>query len=140
MLYNQTNYRNINNTSPISIENEIDLFNKIKEIMSSYLSRYSTTIDDDINYLETNKDNIDFNSYNCYMIRIDEKKILNYYLNMANNILHLINSDKNDINSIYNYLFNSFRNRIIVNDKIFADKLFEYKKYLSHLFPLLLIK
>ena len=140
MLYNQTNFRNINNTSPISIENEIDLFNKIKEIMSSYLSRYSTTVDDDINYLETNKDNIDFNSYNCYIIRIDEKKILNYYLNMANNILHLINSDKNDINSIYNYLINSLRNRIIVNDKIFEDKLFEYKKYLSHLFPLLLIK
>ena len=140
MLYNQTNFRSINNTKPISIENEIDLFNKIKEIMSNYLSRYSTNFDDDINYLEKNKDNIDFNSYNCYIIRIDEKKILNYYLNMANNILQLINSDKHDINSIYNYLFSSFRNRTIVKDKVFADKLLEYKQYLYHLFPLLLNK
>ena len=58
--------------------------------MNGYLSKYPTTLDYDIKYFEKNKNKMEFNEYNCYVIRIGEKKILNYYLNMAIDILSSI--------------------------------------------------
>ena len=91
IVYNNTDFKSINTTNPFSIDNEKQLFNKIKEIMNFYLNKYPTTYDYDLEYLKNNKNNMEFNDYNCYVVRIGEKEILTYYLNMANDILLFLN-------------------------------------------------
>ena len=100
ILYNKSNFKEVDTTKPISIQNEILLFTKLKELMKAYLDKYPTTLDYDIDYLNKNKKNMDFNEYNCYIIRIGEKRILDYYLNMANDILQLLNTNKTDVKKI----------------------------------------
>ena len=82
------------------------------------------------------------NEYNCYVIRIGEKKILNYYLNMANDILELLNTDKEDIKKIFRNILVSYGNENInFNDEShnYVKKLLKYKNYLSFILPLLII-
>ena len=74
ILYNKPNFKDIDVTKPISLQNEIVLFTKLKEIMNLYLSKYPTTLDYDIEYFAKNKNNMEFNEYNCYIIRIGENK------------------------------------------------------------------
>ena len=52
ILYNKPNFRDIDITKPISLQNEIILFTKLKEIMNLYLSKYPTTLDYDIKYFD----------------------------------------------------------------------------------------
>ena len=84
---------------------------------------------------------MDFNQYNCYIIRIGEKEILNFYLNMANYILKLLNTNGSDIKILYNKLnslnINKFRNKSTQADE---GELLKYKDYLNFLFPLLINK
>ena len=142
ILYNKSNFKDIDTSKPISLQNEIVLFNKLKEIMITYLSKYPTTLDYDIEYFKKNKNNMEFNEYNCYVIRIGEKKILNYYLNMANDILELLNSDKEDIKKLFHNMIVNCRNE---NNKIndenhnYINNLMKYKNYLSFILPLLII-
>ena len=128
-----------NNNTPFSLENEKNVFEKIKEIMTNYLKKYPTTLESDVKYFEKNKKNMDFNQYNCYVIRIGEKEILNFYLNMASYILKLLNTSSNDIKVLYNKLnliyINKFRNKNSVD-----EELSKYKDYLKILFPLLINK
>ena len=126
---------------PISLENEKNVFEKVKEIMTNYLKNYPTTLDSDLKYFEENQRNMDFNQYNCYIIRIGEKEILNFYLNMANYILKLLDKGSSDIKILYNKLnllySNKFRNKSAQADE---EELFKYKDYLKLLFPLLVNK
>ena len=133
LVYNKTDFKNITTTKPFSLENEKQIFNKIKEIMMFYLNKYPTTHEYDINYLKVNKNNTDYNDYNCYVIRIEEKEILNFYLNMSIDILQLLDSDKYYIKEIYHRI-NNAKNNDINND--FSDKLYKYKSYLLFLYPL----
>ena len=84
---------------------------------------------------------MDFNQYNCYIIRIGEKEILNFYLNMANYILKLLNTNGSDIKILYDKLnslnINKFRNKSAQADE---GELLKYKDYLNFLFPLLINK
>ena len=142
ILYNKPNFKDIDTSKPISLQNEITLYNKFKELMNYYLSKYPTTLDYDIKYFEKNKNNMECNEYNCYVIRIGEKKILNYYLNMANDILELLNTDKEDIKKIFrNILFSYGNENINFNDEShnYVKKLLKYKNYLSFILPLLII-
>jgi len=141
ILYNKPNFKDVDATKPISLQNEIVLFTKLKEIMNLYLSKYPTTLDYDVEYFKKNKYNMDFNEYNCYVIRIGEKKILNYYLNMANNILQLLNTDKDDIKKLFQNIIISCEsdNNIIEEENNFINNLLKYKNYLSYIFPLLII-
>ena len=134
ILYNKTDFKNITTSKPFSIDNEKQLFNKIKEIILFYLNKYLTTLEYDIDYLKINKNNMEFNDYNCFIIRIGEKEILNFYLNMSNDILQFLNSDKNYIKTIYHYLKTGTKN-IITNE--YVDKLYKYKRYLLLIYPLL---
>ena len=68
--------------------------------MNIYISKYPTTLDYDVEYFKKNKQKMGFNEYNCYAIRIGEKKILNYYLNMSIDILQLLNTNKDDAKKI----------------------------------------
>ena len=79
ILYNKPNFKDIDTTRPTSVQNEICLFTKLKEIMNKYLSKYPTTLDYDIEYFKSNRNNMGFNEYNCYVIRIGEKKLLFKY-------------------------------------------------------------
>ena len=76
---------------------------------------------------------MDFNEYNCYIIRIGEKRILNYYLNMANDILQLLNMNKSDIKKLFKSMADKIENQNSINN------LSKYKTYLSHILPLLII-
>ena len=137
ILYKESNYSNINSKNPISIENEKDLFENLKEIMLSYINKYPTTLDDDNDYFEKNKNNMEINEYNCYVIRIGEKKIFHFYLNMSIDILQLLNTNKDELKNLYNYIFFPDGKNCNISDKIFADKLLKYKYYLSSVFRLL---
>ena len=142
ILYNKPNFKDIDTSKPISLQNEIILFKKLKEIMSTYLSKYPTTLDYDIEYFKKNKNNMKCNEFNCYVIRIGEKKILNYYLNMANDILELLNTDKEDIKKIFhNIIVNcgNENNRINGENNNLINNLLKYKNYLSFILPFLII-
>ena len=146
IFYNKSNFKDVNTSKPISVENEIILFNKIKELMKNYLSKYPTTLDYDIDYLNKNRKKLDFNEYNCYIIRIGEKKILNYYLNMANDILQLLNMNKNDAKKLFKNMVDKIDNQISnninsinENNTKLINNLSKYKNYLSNILPLLII-
>ena len=142
ILYNKSNFKDIDTSKPISLQNEIVLFNKLKEIMITYLSKYPTTLDYDIEYFKKNKNNMECNEYNCYVIRIGEKKILNYYLNMANDILELLNTDKEDIKKLFHNIIVNCRienNKIDDENHNYINNLMKYKNYLSFILPLLII-
>ena len=146
ILYNKSNFKEVDTSKPISIPNEIILFTKLKELMKSYLSKYSTTLEYDIEYLNKNKKKMEFNEYNCYIIRIGEKKILNYYLNMSNDILKLLNTNKSEVKKLFKNLSgklenintNNINNGNEDNNK-FINNLLKYKNYLSFILPLLII-
>ena len=143
ILYNKPNFKDIDTTRPISIQNEMVLFTKLKEIMSLYLSKYPTTLDYDIEYFNNNRHNMECNEYNCYVIRIGEKKILNFYLNMANDILKLLNTDKDEIKKLFHELIvtcgDNGNNIINSGRQNFINNLLKYKNYLSFILPLLLM-
>ena len=146
IFYNKSNFKDVNTSKPISVENEIILFNKIKELMKNYLSKYPTTLDYDIDYLNKNRKKLDFNEYNCYIIRIGEKKILNYYLNMANDILQLLNMNKSDVKKLFKNMVDKIDNQISSNINSISEcnskllnNLSKYKNYLSNILPLLIV-
>ena len=141
ILYNKPNFKDIDTTRPISIQNEIDLFTKLKELMNMYISKYPTTLDYDVEYFKKNKQKIGFNEYNCYVIRIGEKKILNYYLNMSIDILQLLNTNKDDAKKILHNIIIAAGNENNISNKNhnLINKLLKYKSYLSFIRPLLII-
>jgi histone-lysine N-methyltransferase SETD3 len=146
ILYNKSNFKEVDTTKPISIQNEILLFTKLKELMKAYLDKYPTTLDYDIDYLNKNKKNMDFNEYNCYIIRIGEKRILDYYLNMANDILQLLNTNKTDVKKLFRNIAVKFENKSSNNinninegNNKFINNLLKYKNYLTFILPLLII-
>ena len=146
ILYNKSNFKEMDTTKPISISNEIVLFTKLKELMKTYLSKYPTTLEYDIEYLNKNKKKMDFNEYNCYIIRIGEKKILNYYLNMSNDILKLLNTNKSEVKKLFKNLSGKLENKNTNNinngnedNNKFINNLLKYKNYLSFILPLLII-
>ena len=141
ILYNKPNFKDIDTTRPTSVQNEICLFTKLKEIMNKYLRKYPTTLDYDIEYFKSNRNNMGFNEYNCYVIRIGEKKILNYYLNMANDILQLLNKDKDDIKKLFHNIISpeGSENKDANESHNFLNKLLKYKSYLTYVLPLLTI-
>jgi len=147
ILYNKSNFKEVDTSKPISIPNEIVLFTKLKELMKTYLSKYPTTLEYDIEYLSKYKKKMDFNEYNCYIIRIGEKRILNYYLNMANDILKLLNTSKSDVKKLFKNLSGKLENKNSNNinsinednNNKFINNLLKYKNYLSFILPLLII-
>ena len=140
ILYNKPNFKDIDTTRPTSIQNEIVLFTKLKELMNIYLSKYPTTLDYDVEYFEKNKHNMGWNEYNCYVIRIGEKKILNYYLNMSYDILQLLNTDKDDIKKLFHSIIIAAGNENNIDNKShnLINNLLRYKSYLSFILPLLI--
>ena len=102
LVYEKNDFKFVNFNNFISIDNERNVMLKLKNIIIKELKNYSTTLEDDQKYLEQNKKKISFNEYNCYIIRIGEKNLLNFYLTLANLCLDLFNKEKNEIYNIIN--------------------------------------
>ena len=102
LVYEKNDFKFVNFNNFISIDNERNVMLKLKNIIINELKNYSTTLEEDQKYLEQNKKKISFNEYNCYIIRIGEKNLLNFYLTLANLCLDLFNKEKNEIYNIIN--------------------------------------
>jgi len=102
LVYEKNDFKFMNFNNFISIDNERCVMVKLKYIIINELNKYSTTLEEDQKYLDENKKKMSFNEYNCYVIRIGEKNLLNFYLTLANLCLELFNKEKNEIYNIIN--------------------------------------
>ncbi len=111
LLIYDGNVENVNFNFPISFQNEIQVLKKIIEIMNLELMNYNKSLNEDLLYLKENKSKISFNEYNCYIIRISEKDILNYYINMCEKCINLFEKPINEIEEIVkNLITNNYNN------------------------------
>jgi len=74
---------------PIDIHNEVRAWTKIFQIASDALAKYPTSLEEDLKLL-ADEDKLDpadktltYNTRNCVLLRVGEKKILNYLLDTA---------------------------------------------------------
>jgi len=79
--------------SPINAKLEIKVLNNIKIIMSNYLKGYTTSYDEDKKTLDRNEKEpfLTPNHRNCMVMRMSEKKILEFYLHFSEYCLNLYN-------------------------------------------------
>ena len=111
LLIYDGNVENVNFNFPISFQNEIQVLKKIIEIINLELMNYNKSLNEDLLYLKENKSKISFNEYNCYIIRISEKDILNYYINMCEKCINLFEKQINEIEEIVkNLITNNYNN------------------------------
>ena len=111
LLIYDGNVENVNFNFPISFQNEIQVLKKIIEIINLELMNYNKSLNEDLLYLKENKSKISFNEYNCYIIRISEKDILNYYINMCEKCINLFEKPINKIEEIVkNLITNNYNN------------------------------
>ena len=64
---------------PINKEIEINVLKKLKVLLVQALNQYPTTVEQDRQILNENK-NISFNYKNCLLLVMGEKKVINYYI------------------------------------------------------------
>ena len=102
LVYEKNDFKFMNFNNFISINNERSVMVKLKYIIINELNNYPTSLEEDQKYLNENKNKMSFNEYNCYIIRIGEKNLLNFYLTLANECLELFNKEMNEINNIIN--------------------------------------
>ena len=111
LLIYDGNIENVNFNFPISFQNEIQVLKKIIEIINLELMNYNKSLNEDLLYLKENKSKISFNEYNCYIIRISEKDILNYYIIMCEKCINLFEKQINEIEEIVkNLITNNYNN------------------------------
>ncbi|CAD8065890.1 unnamed protein product [Paramecium primaurelia] len=100
----------------VSIQNELSMWNQIVNICTHSLNQYPTTLEQDQEIHKICE--LTINQRNCLILRIGEKKILQFYLKFGNkmsqlflnfNIIELTKFQLNQDN--YNYLY--YLNRII---------------------------
>ena len=79
----------------ISIQNEVLAWKKIHQIANLALARYPTSLKDDKallakeDRLENDKRTLTYNTRNCVLLRVGEKKILHYLVETATNLIEL---------------------------------------------------
>jgi hypothetical protein len=87
------------------IEKEKYVMKKLKNICDKYLKNFDTTLEEDNKYFKNNKKNMSFNEINCYRVRIEEKEVLTWIYNFANdciNFISIYDNDRDIRNNIYN--------------------------------------
>ena len=97
---------------PFSIENELEVLNRLKEICQCELTNYHTSYEEDIEILNGE---FTYNQRNCIIIRMSEKEILLFYiafcdyckellsLNSKDKIISKVSYDYKDSNCPYEY-------------------------------------
>ncbi|KAL4505376.1 hypothetical protein ABPG72_002438 [Tetrahymena utriculariae] len=96
----QTNQPNLpflpQKTPPLSVENEHKMWQRVQELLIPLLLKYKTTVVKDKELLESGS--LSQNQRNCVLIRLGEKNILEYYIDMASKMMYLLeNNDKKQI-------------------------------------------
>jgi hypothetical protein len=94
------------NIYPINIENETQVLLKIQKMTIDYLSMYPTTKEEDLKLLETE---LSQNIRNCVLMRLGEKSVLMYYLELTKYSLSLI--EINNIKEIKKKVKKDFANK-----------------------------
>ena len=80
---------------PIDLHNEVRAWTKIFQIASDALAKYPTTLAEDLKLLADEDalapadKTLTYNTRNCVLLRVGEKKILNYLLDTAQNLSEL---------------------------------------------------
>lgn len=78
---------------PMDIRNEAMAWSKIKSIVVEALGKYPTTLDEDYEILKNDK-SLTYNTRNCVLLRVGEKKILHFVNNTAEILLEMAKMDK----------------------------------------------
>lgn len=89
--------------SPISLDNEIKVLLFLQGLIKNHLSKYKTSLEvkyiiiykQDTNILNTEKPSN--NIRNCILMRMGEKKVLNYFLHFTEYCLDLFKYDKEEV-------------------------------------------
>jgi len=81
-------YKGIN-VPPLSLELEIEVMHKIRKLAQQSLSKYPTTYEEDLKLVESAKD-LTWNQRNCVLMRLGEKKILKFLINLTQVGLELV--------------------------------------------------
>jgi histone-lysine N-methyltransferase SETD3 len=80
---------------PIDLHTEIRAWRKIHQIATDALAKYPTTLDEDKALLAKEADlkqeerTLTYNTRNCVLLRVGEKKILHYLLDTATNLVEM---------------------------------------------------
>jgi hypothetical protein len=80
---------------PIDLHTEVRAWRKIHQIATEALAKYPTTLDEDKALLAKEDEaapadkTLTYNTRNCVLLRVGEKKILNYLLDTATNIVEI---------------------------------------------------
>lgn len=83
--------------NPISVENEQDALIHLRELCINELKGYSTTIEQDMNMLSNDSLKLSFNERNCIIIRLSEKKVLQFYIEMCESALKLFQLNEKEL-------------------------------------------
>lgn len=88
------NYKAESKLGPVSIVNELMALEKLKKIMYVLLTNYGSTLQENVDYLNKNRNQMTFNEFNCYVMKISEMEIIQYYFDLATYCPKLFNKDK----------------------------------------------
>ena len=101
MEYNG-DFKGISINSPIMLKNELNMLKKVKEIMQSYLKNYKSSLEDEEKLLKEKRNSMNFNEFNCCIMRIGELRIFRYYIDLCEKCSELFNKGKGEIEKILN--------------------------------------
>lgn len=110
---NQTNSKQFkpSKTPPISVENESEMWARVKAICQTSLAKYKTTLEEDRELLKGNS--LTQNQKNCTLIRLGEKEILHFYITMAPIMMDLYSRTKKEVSKMQSKKeFNPYLNYI----------------------------
>lgn len=107
-MYNKTSIVKDNEASfidipPINIENETSVLKFIQIKSKEYLSKYCTTIEEDIELL--NSIEINQNIRNAVMMRLGEKRILDFFLNLSTYSLTLLEINNTKVSQYLSFIY-----------------------------------
>ena len=78
---------------PINVDNEAKAWFKIKNLMEESLDKYPTTLSQDYDILKSDK-SLTYNTRNCVLLRVGEKKILHFMKDTADILLEMAKMDR----------------------------------------------
>ena len=94
--------KDININNPIMMKNELSMLKKVKEIMESYLKNYKSTLEDEEKLLKEKRNSMNFNEFNCCIMRIGELRIFRYFIDLSEKCSELFSKGKGEIEKALN--------------------------------------
>jgi len=94
------NIKGVKHNVPINLNNELSMLTKIKEIMEEHIKNYKRSLRDEENLLKENRNNMNFNEFNCCIMRIGEMRIFHYYIDLCSKCIELFNKGKGEIEKV----------------------------------------